>query len=60
MATLADEDLFTLPLTFMGVPYGRPGPGNRAAILGLPFDCGVHPFRVGRAADRMRFVCSRR
>jgi agmatinase len=31
----------------MGVPYGRPGPGNRAAILGLPFDCGVHPFRVG-------------
>ena len=47
MAKLSDEDLFTLPLTFMGVPYGRPGPGNRAAILGLPFDCGIHPFRVG-------------
>ena len=47
MAKLSDEDLFTLPLTFMGVPYGRPGPGSRAAILGLPFDCGIHPFRVG-------------
>ena len=47
MAKLSDDDLFTLPLTFMGVPYGRPGPGSRAAILGLPFDCGIHPFRVG-------------
>jgi agmatinase len=47
MAKLSDDDLFTLPLTFMGVPYGRPGPPNRAAILGLPFDCGTHPFRVG-------------
>lgn len=47
MTTLSDDDLFTLPLTFMGVPYGRPGPGTRAAILGLPFDCGIHPFRVG-------------
>src|SRR5262245_65432784 len=47
MAKLADADLFTLPLTFMGVSYGRPGPSNRAAIVGLPFDCGTHPFRVG-------------
>jgi len=47
MAELSDEELFTLPLTFMGVPYGRPGPANKAAVLGLPFDCGVHPFRVG-------------
>ena len=47
MAKLSDDDLFTLPLTFMGVPYGRPGKDNRAAILGLPFDCGTHPFRVG-------------
>ena len=31
----------------MGVPYGRPGPGNRAAVLGLPFDCGVHPSKCG-------------
>lgn len=47
MANLTDEDLFTLPNTFMGAPYGRPGPSNRAAILGIPFDCGTHPFRVG-------------
>src|SRR5215470_18782793 len=47
MAKLSDDDLFTLPLTFMGVPYGRPGQDNRAAILGLPLDCGTHPFRVG-------------
>jgi arginase family enzyme len=47
MAKLPDEDLFTLPLTFMGVPYGRPGLGNHAAVLGLPFDCGTHQFRVG-------------
>jgi len=31
----------------MGVPSGMPGPGCRAAILGVPFDCGTHPFRVG-------------
>lgn len=47
MAKMTDEELFTLPTTFMGAPYGRPGPGNRAAILGVPFDCGTHPFRIG-------------
>ncbi len=47
MARLSDDELFTLPMTFMGAPYGRPGAGNRAAILGIPFDCGTHPFRVG-------------
>lgn len=38
---------FRTPRTFMGAPLGRPGPDTRAAFLGLPFDCGVHPFRVG-------------
>jgi agmatinase len=47
MPTYSEEDLFTSPLTFMGAPYGRPGPGNRAAILGIPFDCGTHPTRIG-------------
>lgn len=47
MPRMTDEELFTLPTTFMGAPYGRPGPGNRAAILGIPFDCGTHPFRIG-------------
>lgn len=39
--------LFTPPETFMGLPAGSPGPGCRAAILGVPFDCGTHAFRVG-------------
>ncbi|MBU6500070.1 MAG: arginase family protein, partial [Rhodospirillales bacterium] len=32
---------------FAGLPAGPPGPGCRAAILGVPFDCGTHPFRIG-------------
>ncbi|MEZ5925411.1 MAG: arginase family protein [Hyphomicrobiaceae bacterium] len=47
MPKFTDAELFTPPLTFMGAPAGRPGAGARAAILGLPFDCGVHPLRVG-------------
>ena len=42
----SDDELFTSPLTFMGAPYGRPGPGNKAAILGIPFDCGTN-MRIG-------------
>jgi agmatinase len=47
MTTPGEDALFRKPRTFMGAPYGRPGAGNRAAFIGLPFDCGVHPFRVG-------------
>lgn len=39
--------MFRQPRSFLGAPPGPPGPGCRAAILGLPFDCGIHPFRVG-------------
>jgi agmatinase len=39
--------LFHPPETFMNLPSGPPGPGCRAAIIGVPFDCGTHPFRVG-------------
>src|SRR5471030_2851860 len=46
MDKLSDDDLFTLPMTFMGAPYGRPGAGNKAAILGIPFDCGTN-MRIG-------------
>ncbi|RYF51394.1 MAG: agmatinase [Comamonadaceae bacterium] len=35
------------PMTFMGVPFSHDLSGARAAILGLPFDCGIHAFRVG-------------
>ncbi len=33
--------------TFCGLPHGMPGAGTRAAVLGVPYDCGIHPFRVG-------------
>lgn len=35
------------PLTFMGAPYSHDLAGAKAAILGMPFDCGTHPFRIG-------------
>ncbi len=41
------ETLFQGPETFMRLPAGPPGPGCRAAIIGVPFDCGTHPIRVG-------------
>lgn len=31
----------------MGAPHTHTIGGARAAILGIPFDCGVHPFRIG-------------
>jgi len=46
MDRVSDDELFTSPPTFMGVPYGRPGPANKAAILGIPFDCGTN-MRIG-------------
>jgi len=33
--------------TLFGVPPGRPGPSTDVAVLGLPFDMGAHPNRVG-------------
>ena len=41
------DPLFHPPETFMGLPPGPPGPRCHAAIVGVPFDCGTHPFRVG-------------
>ena len=46
----AASELDTLcggPLTFMGAPYSHDLAGARAAVLGMPFDCGTHLFRVG-------------
>ena len=40
-------ELVSGPVTFMGVPHTQDLAGAKAAILGIPFDCGVHPFRVG-------------
>ena len=35
------------PLTFMGAPYSHDLTQAQAAVLGMPFDCGTHLFRVG-------------
>lgn len=42
-----DEKLFRKPLSFMGVPHDTEGEGAGAVIVGCPFDCGTHEFRVG-------------
>lgn len=35
------------PATFMGVPFSSDLRTSEAAILGIPFDCGQHPTRIG-------------
>lgn len=35
------------PPTWLGAPFSTPGAGTRAAIVGIPFDCGTHPSRIG-------------
>jgi agmatinase len=47
MADFSDDELHTRPVTFMGAPYTHDLSGAKAAVLGVPFDCGVHPFRIG-------------
>jgi len=44
---IGDDDLFKCPFTFMGVPYSHDLSNSKAAILGVPFDCGTHPSRIG-------------
>jgi len=46
-SAIGDDDLFNCPFTFMGVPYSHDLADSRAAILGVPFDCGTHPTRIG-------------
>src|ERR1051326_1525878 len=46
-AELAATELHRGPLTFMGAPYGHDLSAAKAAILGAPFDCGIHLFRIG-------------
>ncbi len=41
------DNVYRAPLTFMGLPSRTDASGAGAAILGCPFDCGTHPFRVG-------------
>lgn len=39
--------MFERQPSFCDLPHGLPGPGTKAAVLGVPYDCGIHPFRVG-------------
>ncbi|MGS1097094.1 arginase family protein (plasmid) [Aquamicrobium terrae] len=45
--TLLSSDLYAKPMTFMDVPFKIDADGHGAAILGCPFDCGTHKFRIG-------------
>ena len=47
MVDLPDDELHTGPVSFMSAPYTHDLSGAKAAVLGVPFDCGVHPFRIG-------------
>lgn len=40
-------DLLTCPFTFMGVPFSKDASKSQAVIMGIPFDCGTHPTRIG-------------
>src|ERR1700743_2420801 len=44
---LSTADLFRTSTGFMGVPWALSAKGSKAAILGVPFDCGTHAFRIG-------------
>ena len=44
---LSSGELYANPVTFMGAPYGHDLSRAKAAILGVPFDCGTHAFRIG-------------
>src|SRR3981189_503450 len=46
-ATLPEAQLLATTSGFMGVPWATSAAGARAAILGVPVDCGTHAFRIG-------------
>ena len=44
---VSDAQLFATGSGFMGAPWAASAAGAKAAILGVPFDCGTHAFRIG-------------
>ncbi len=46
-ASILDPELFVPTQGFMGCPNGYELGGCKLAILGLPFDRGAHPVRIG-------------
>jgi agmatinase len=55
MSDIFDDGLFKPPGTFMGLDYGHDLDGRQAAVLGIPYDNGTHPHRVG-ARDGPRAI----
>jgi agmatinase len=45
--SIYDPTIFAAPPSFMGVPVSYDLSKSKAAILGIPFDCGTHPVRIG-------------
>lgn len=45
--TIFDPTIYCPPRTFMDAPASYDLKSSRAAILGIPFDCGTHPMRIG-------------
>src|SRR5258708_36582119 len=44
---MMEAQLLATTSGFMGVPWATSAAGAKAAILGVPFDCGTHAFRIG-------------
>lgn len=45
--TIYDPSIFACPFTFMEIPYSHDLTNAHVAILGIPFDVGTHPRRIG-------------
>jgi len=41
------SERFVPPLTFLQLPYSQDFAEADVAVLGIPFDCGTHPTRIG-------------
>ena len=44
---MVDDQLFRGPRTFLGAPFSEDYSDARVAFLGIPFDCGSDPDRIG-------------
>jgi agmatinase len=47
MVSIFGPPLYSPAATFMGAPLSYDLGSAKAAVLGIPFDCGLHPVRVG-------------
>ena len=50
---MGDRAVVEAVRTFMGVPASRDLSASKAAVLGIPFDCGFHATRIGARLVRI-------